>query len=1718
MSEHGHHKMLFELDEQIQNELLAMQDTLSWLPEGELDNERYMSFANRISYISTLFNKTDLILRDLSFDPSQPNLVPLLEVKDRLQVNHDRFHRMSHEFHHRFDKDELSQEEERQRVMNYSAEPSQEPEEPEEPEPEPSDDDSEAEALLEELLAEEEEAEEKAEKAKKKKDASKRAAERQERQRQQYEAQNRADTAAADAARRERERWDAERRREEERYASQPTPLYTPLYDQPSYEPTPQPITPQLEPAPYWKNEAELRERQYREAERLSHEDRIRQEQMRLREEQMRRSHERASQPRYEYDVTAKRHFDFSTLDGEKGSRHDGRTEFKVYNYTPGGTVELTYNRDLASISSNPVIASTIGSRLSTPMSSAYEDTMRFNMQMARLNYESKRGTPEAKDALREYIHQRNSFTAYRDSIRTGSTETFAPKVTPHNPSSIPKRDYFSDARPVQYQYTPYGIVGNSVERGRLTNTQTTYHIAPTPHHQQIQSAKSHQYTAEKPLRVTPAYEQALTERMNHSRQVMQDALRTSKSLGSPAHIPADTAHEIRTATRAYAAFQAAKQAGTVVVSSDAPSRTVDYNYWQSQRLQNRTQSTVTPHVTLHNGPPSGTIKTHRATPQQSAHGAGQNMGSQRVPYNVLRKPSDFPVPVIVPGAHRDGPAHFKVTSTRVSSSDIRTGPNGMSGSDWLKSVQLNAHNKGDRTPIGTTGINANSGKKAETKEVSSDVLRHKSKLRAEHVAMQYARNIGGYVSGYSQMALMMASRKMYQMVQSGDETNPLRTFESGRYYLSTAIGVTHAVTHANAVSSMRTVNRGAGLERGYGSIAQLSKREFSRELQLHKRTGRALSEEIKTLSKNGVNLTGEELSKLKDLMATKAALDHETRKLYSLRALRQEFSAAAAMDRAIEAEAKGRPIRVKHVDAAMKKLRDETEAKMAKKFGNLNRMTNKSLSKEIKAATEEARALKKQISALKHKGVLSVSESKKLASLTNRKAALDADLRKYHGLKKARTGLESKLKAGNKRRLTVSKNRSGILGGLYALQGFVLKPFQQGDEIGAQGIAKAVNFSTNHYVHEFVKRSVRYSVATGKWAIHTSRLDVLARHAGKAAARTRPVRATKAAAKAVKKTAKQTAKTAATATKDAMVRMTPKPVKTAVKKSYHAASRISGRFGRAKAAVKGAADAAKNWLSNTALGRAYAWANKALHGAMSAMRTALAFVKGLIIKALLILAGFVMLVMLIVTVITSLGGAATSVMLVPGSTEDGKFDLSPYNNILVREWEEYEQELLDMGDAEGYYRTTVEIEPNVPNTREILSMMSVRMSQELDLRTNPQIEPYMSQLMRDLNPYVREEGTCYCDTRDCTVGVYYVSGSYTDEEGNTHAYSYPVYYNYCPGDHPTLTVTLYSLHFDAAFSADSMGAADSSYGATAGDLIGRFKITYYCAEKYPHICNAGPPYETATGTTPTAGRTIAVDPSVIPLNTRVMIDGHEYVAEDTGGAIDGNRIDIVVATHAEALRKGTRNNVPVYSVSYAGADIIDSGLWNGWTDGNKEWAKNIYSQDWTQLYSGIPNVTDLVGNNTDLSGVEFVDGDRPGYNAIANIGRDQLGNAGGSKFWGWYGFDYRVEWCAIFVSWCANQTGNLNSAIPKFALCEDGIRWYQNRGQWAARGDTTPVAGDIIFFDWGADGDPDHVGIVVGSDGTNVYTVEGNSGDQVRTKSYALNSSVIFGYGLPNY
>ena len=124
-------------------------------------------------------------------------------------------------------------------------------------------------------------------------------------------------------------------------------------------------------------------------------------------------------------------------------------------------------------------------------------------------------------------------------------------------------------------------------------------------------------------------------------------------------------------------------------------------------------------------------------------------------------------------------------------------------------------------------------------------------------------------------------------------------------------------------------------------------------------------------------------------------------------------------------------------------------------------------------------------------------------------------------------------------------------------------------------------------------------------------------------------------------------------------------------------------------------------------------------------------------------------------------------------------------------------------------------------------------------------------------------------------------------------------------------------------------------------------------------------------------------------------------------------------------------------------------------------------------------------------------------------------GRGNNTKFGAWYGMNGQ-PWCAMFVSWAADQAGILNDVVPKHASTSFGVAAYQESGLYAPRGSGyQPREGDAIYFQ-SSSGRIQHVGIVVAFDPSSgrVYTVEGNTDNAVRLRHYDLNNPRIHGFG----
>lgn len=211
---------------------------------------------------------------------------------------------------------------------------------------------------------------------------------------------------------------------------------------------------------------------------------------------------------------------------------------------------------------------------------------------------------------------------------------------------------------------------------------------------------------------------------------------------------------------------------------------------------------------------------------------------------------------------------------------------------------------------------------------------------------------------------------------------------------------------------------------------------------------------------------------------------------------------------------------------------------------------------------------------------------------------------------------------------------------------------------------------------------------------------------------------------------------------------------------------------------------------------------------------------------------------------------------------------------------------------------------------------------------------------------------------------------------------------------------------------------------------------------------------------------------------------------------------------HGNIVQTETTETKTVLFITVSHKTVDEMAAQYGFTQEQKDYLAELLQDENNSLWASV------------LYGINYSD------DQIVTVALSQVGNVGGDPYWSWYGFGSRVEWCACFVSWCANECSYIDTGIiPKYAVCVNGVQWFKDRGQWID-GSAEPVPGMIIFFDWDSpdgssgpqDGLSDHTGIVEKVENGIVYTVEGNSGDSCRINQYPVGYYEILGYGVPQY
>jgi hypothetical protein len=155
-----------------------------------------------------------------------------------------------------------------------------------------------------------------------------------------------------------------------------------------------------------------------------------------------------------------------------------------------------------------------------------------------------------------------------------------------------------------------------------------------------------------------------------------------------------------------------------------------------------------------------------------------------------------------------------------------------------------------------------------------------------------------------------------------------------------------------------------------------------------------------------------------------------------------------------------------------------------------------------------------------------------------------------------------------------------------------------------------------------------------------------------------------------------------------------------------------------------------------------------------------------------------------------------------------------------------------------------------------------------------------------------------------------------------------------------------------------------------------------------------------------------------------------------------------------------------------------------------------------------------------ELNHVDWVHGTRENMQVIVDNALSWVGQQGRQPFWSYMGFASRVPWCATFVYRIYHDAGfasiyPTHGADVNAASTISLVNYFKSAGQWQNNSFRNLAAGDVIFFDWTLNGQPNHVGIVVGRCGTNVYYVDGNSSDSVKLQFMLLDNPHILGYAI---
>lgn len=688
---------------------------------------------------------------------------------------------------------------------------------------------------------------------------------------------------------------------------------------------------------------------------------------------------------------------------------------------------------------------------------------------------------------------------------------------------------------------------------------------------------------------------------------------------------------------------------------------------------------------------------------------------------------------------------------------------------------------------------------------------------RTQYVLKSVIQTVGGV-----SYVMESAARRQLSSIPYKTGNDALIGLAKGTYYVSTAAGVGSALLRSNPAASLDRASRtvtSAQLS-AHSNDAIRRRRELKSQIL---ETQQALSQlSSKPLDKRTAAKQAQLSADLSAMRQEKLRLDRQFPRNQQVNRFQHERTLDREIMESLRPDGKKVPSSPKKVNQLSQQMLKEKRSSLEKKYGTLAGQTAQQLNMEVQHLTRQGKAIKEQIRTLEAKGsALTQVERKLLLELKSNSKRIGSRITALTGARNGKEDLaymEGKLGSVLSR---AQKRRQRIVSGAILLRNFALRPLDE--DTDTQGLRYGIDFVSSRRNRRILTGAAKLPYRAVKKTVLTVTPDHVKESVRDFSAdvsnRFRMVRQHQ------KRKVQRAARRTVNQIGSAVAHAAPQPVRSAVNQGVQGYRKVRSTYGAVKVGIKNKAFQAKVWFANTPLGRLMTWQQILNEQAAAVFKAAAAFAKsaslwfGLGVLVLILLAG------ILSGVAGTMTASSSSLILSPAESTSGKINLAPYSQVIRSEMTRFNGEIANImsryENNDAYDNVTMQYSGQSNNSRELLSMMAVRMGQALDMEENPAVQSYLVSLYRASHSYEIAEHRYTCE--GCKervvqeVEIDPVTGQPTIQLKKEL---------YCPG-HTDVTITVTTVAFDAIFDADDYRGGGDGWEGWTEETIAWCKLIY---------------------------------------------------------------------------------------------------------------------------------------------------------------------------------------------------------------------------------------------------------------------------------------------------